>query len=258
MPRELDRAQIDALYLLMRSRFWTGDLEDAAIGFGDLAERTRRPDDRARALFQQGRCYELRGEWDPAGASYRRAYLAEPTGELAASGLVAAMRVEWRTGREGPAPEILELLPTNPAWRDETARARSTSRPRTWCASASIAPVTGCVKRARHRPFPVETSYWQRGSRRLRATAAPPSITISKRGLDPYHPFAVAARERLLSTELRALAEEQATAWPPRIGRATGSRRGGCWAIVSPAARWRARSSPSARPSIDPCARWRC
>ncbi|HEX2466360.1 MAG TPA: lytic transglycosylase domain-containing protein [Thermoanaerobaculia bacterium] len=215
LPRDLDRrAHVDTLYLLMRSRFWTGDLQDAATGFGDLAERARRPDDRARALFQQGRCYELRGEWGPAGSSYRRAYLAEPTGELAAAGLVAAMRVEWRTGREGPALEILELLPTNPAWRDETARAalylaisdlvrRRGDRAGHWLRQADLA--TGRSS--------VETSYW-RG--RLEEVAGSGSAAVDHYletiGLDPYHPFAVAARERLLSTELRALAEEEATA----------------------------------------------
>jgi tetratricopeptide (TPR) repeat protein len=215
LPRDLDRrGQIETLYLLMRSRFWTGDLQDAAAGFGDLAERTRRPDDRARALFQQGRCHELRGEWGPAQASYRRAYLAEPTGEFAAAGLIAAMRVEWRTGREGPALEILELLPTNPKWRDETERAalylaasdlvrRRTDRAGHWLRQAELAAGRSSI----------ETSFWHG---RLGELAGDVDAAVDRYletiGFDPYHPFAVAARERLLSTELRGRAVEQAAA----------------------------------------------
>jgi soluble lytic murein transglycosylase-like protein len=214
LPRDLDRAQIDTLYLLMRSRFWTGDLQQAAAGFGDLAERTRRPDDRARALFQQGRCHELRGEWGPAHASYRRAYLAEPTGEFAAAGLVAAMRVEWRTGREGPALEILGLLPTNPGWRDESARAalylaasdlvrRRTDRAIHWLRQAELAAGRSSI----------ETSYWNGRLDEIAGNgAAAVDHYLEALGVDPFNPFAVTALERLLSSELRARAEERATA----------------------------------------------
>ena len=215
LPRDLERrADVDTLYLLVRSWFWTGELARAAAGFGDLAERVRRPEDRARALFQQGRSFELRGEWAAAAASYRRAYLADPTGRFAAAGLISAMRVEWRTGREEAALEIIELLPTRTEWREEAGRAAL------YLASSDL--VRGRGDRAgrwlRQAELgagrdSVEVVYWRgRLGEAEGDAAAAAGRYLEALGLDAYHPLTVAARERLKAPDLAAHAERTAVA----------------------------------------------
>jgi soluble lytic murein transglycosylase-like protein len=213
LPRDLEhRADIETLYLLARSWFWTDDLVRAAGGFGNLAERVRRPEDLARALFQQGRTFELRGEWMAASASYRKAYLADSIGRWAAPGLVAAMRVEWRTGRETAALEIVDLLPTRADWREDAARAalylassdlvrRRGDRAARWLRQAELALGRDSV----------EVVFWRaRLADASGEAAAAIGHYLATLGLDPYHPLAVVAAERLKAPDLAAGAEQAA------------------------------------------------
>ncbi|HVR29046.1 MAG TPA: lytic transglycosylase domain-containing protein [Thermoanaerobaculia bacterium] len=215
LPRELEsRAEIDTLYLLVRSWFWNGELVRAAAGFGSLAERVHRPEDRARALYHQGRSFELRGEWAAASASYRKAYLADPSGRFSAAGLISALRVEWRTGREEAVLEILDLLPTRPDWRQESARAalyvassdlvrRRTDRAGRWLRQVELAIGRDSV----------ELQYWRARLEDAKGDAARAvEHYLATLGIDPYHPLAAAASERLRAPELSAEAERAAVA----------------------------------------------
>src|SRR5262249_55152106 len=58
----------------------------AAVLFGQIANQARSLRERARALFRQGRSYELKGDWRPAVTSFTMAYLAEPSREWGGAG----------------------------------------------------------------------------------------------------------------------------------------------------------------------------
>ncbi|HEV3075853.1 MAG TPA: tetratricopeptide repeat protein, partial [Thermoanaerobaculia bacterium] len=118
-PRELAEAR----YALGRADFWQGRFQAAAKTFGEVAEGAPSAAERARALLQQGRSYEMLGDWKQAVASFRLAFLAEPSGEWAAPSLLATLRLEWRTGNETTAASILAMLGSSPQWRDSARRA---------------------------------------------------------------------------------------------------------------------------------------
>jgi soluble lytic murein transglycosylase len=114
----------DTRYAIGRAHFWQERYAAAAVAFGELTHSAATPEQRARALYQQGRSYELLGEWQTAVKSFRLAYLAEPLGtEWAAASLFSALRLEWRSGDETSALPTLELLSAQPGWRDQAARA---------------------------------------------------------------------------------------------------------------------------------------
>jgi soluble lytic murein transglycosylase len=118
-PRELAEAR----YALGRVDFWQGRFEAAAKTFGEVAEGAPSAAERARALLQQGRSYEMLRDWKRAVASFRLAFLAEPGGEWAAPSLLATLRLEWRTGNETTAASVLSMLGSSPQWRDSARRA---------------------------------------------------------------------------------------------------------------------------------------
>ena len=118
-PRELAEAR----YALGRADFWQGRFQAAAKTFGEVAEGAPSVAERARALLQQGRSYEMLGDWKRAVASFRLAFLAEPGGEWAAPSLLATLRLEWRTGNETTAASVLAMLGSSPQWRDSARRA---------------------------------------------------------------------------------------------------------------------------------------
>ncbi|HEY6324707.1 MAG TPA: hypothetical protein VJA16_24440, partial [Thermoanaerobaculia bacterium] len=118
-PRDLAEAR----YALGRADFWQGRFEAAAKTFGEVAEGAPSAAERARALLQQGRSYEMPGDWKRAVASFRLAFLAEPSGEWAAPSLLATLRLEWRTGNETTAASVLSMLGSSPQWRDSARRA---------------------------------------------------------------------------------------------------------------------------------------
>jgi soluble lytic murein transglycosylase len=117
------RELAEARYALGRADFWQGRFEPAARTFGDVAESAPSAAERARALLQQGRSYEMLGDWQRAVASFRLAFLAEPGGEWAAPSLLAALRLDWRTGDETTGISLLAMLASSPKWRDSARRA---------------------------------------------------------------------------------------------------------------------------------------
>ncbi|MEE2776611.1 MAG: transglycosylase SLT domain-containing protein [Acidobacteriota bacterium] len=117
------QGEYDTYYQLIRSWFWQGDFIRAAAGYGQLAQRSLRPEQRSQALYNEGRSFELMGDWSRAAASYRRAFLADENGRFSGAALISALRIEWRTGQEERAREIIDLLPTQRAWGPEAARA---------------------------------------------------------------------------------------------------------------------------------------
>src|SRR5579864_3749486 len=117
------RELAEARYALGRADFWQGRFEAAAKTFGEVAEGAPSAAERARALLQQGRSYEMLGDWKRAVASFRLAFLAERSEEWAAPSLLATLRLEWRTGNETTAASILSMLGSSPQWRDSARRA---------------------------------------------------------------------------------------------------------------------------------------
>ncbi|TNF70975.1 MAG: tetratricopeptide repeat protein, partial [Acidobacteria bacterium] len=203
---------LEARYSLARGYFWLRDYAAAAVRFGELAADESDPEKQARALYQQGRCFELHGDWKAAAGAYRRVQEIDPTGDWTAAALLSALRVEWRGGREDTATEILGQLRSRRGWRSMLQRAAlflATSeivRSRPQQAAAwleQIGRATGTTR--------VEVDYW-RG--RL-AEAQDQKPTAVKRYLsvllaDTYHPLAQDARRRLATPALVATARDEA------------------------------------------------
>lgn len=199
------RDDFEARYAVGRSHFWLERYAPAVEAFGELVERAATPEQKARALYQQGRSYELLGSWKNASASFRLSYLAEPQGvEWAAAALLSAMRLEWRAGREPAALPLYDLLAAEPAWRDQTARAAlflvtsdivkgRTDRARPWLDRVEIAGGE----------LPIEAAYW-RG--RVAELEKDPLVAVSSylraARPDSYHPIARAALARLAAAPL--------------------------------------------------------
>lgn len=202
-PATASKDDADDLYALARSYFWQQEYLLAAGAFGRLAASSRNPEVKARALYQQARCYELSGNWDAAGRSYRLAYLAEPDGRWSGAALVSALRLEWRGGDESSALELYGVLGQRREWRQLLARAAI------FMASSDV--VRGRPDRAalwldhaaRATVEVTEVDYW-RG--RLAELEGRPRdaiesylATLTARR---FHPFAQAARLRLESDAL--------------------------------------------------------
>jgi soluble lytic murein transglycosylase len=203
------RDDFEARYALGRSHFWQGRYAPAVEVFGDLVERAATPEQKARALYQQGRSYELLGSWKNASASFRLSYLAEPQGvEWAAAALLSALRLEWRANNEAAALPLYDLLAAEPAWREQTARAAlflvssdvvkgRADRARPWLDRVEIAGGE----------YPIEAAYW-RG--RVAELEKDPLVAVAAylRAVrpDPYHPVARAALARLAAGPLAKVA----------------------------------------------------
>ena len=119
----LSGEQFDAVYTLTRGIFWQGDFPAAGTGFADLAGRTTDRRRQAQALYQQARAQELADQWPLATATYRRAFQADPLGNLADAALAGALRISWRRGDEAAANEVYELLIARRQWIPSAARA---------------------------------------------------------------------------------------------------------------------------------------
>jgi soluble lytic murein transglycosylase len=190
----------EARYALGRADFWQGRFEPAARTFGEVAETAPGTSERARALLQQGRSYEMLGDWKRAVASFRQSFLAEPGGEWAAPALLSALRLEWRSGEETTGAAILAMLSSSPKWRDSARRAvlflaasdlvrARADRAGAWLdrAAAGSAEEEQC-----------EIAYWRGRLAELRGDL-PAAIDAYLNALqaDPYHPLSRAARTRL-------------------------------------------------------------
>lgn len=199
--------EAEALYALARGHFWLQRYLLAASRFGQLAARLSRPTEKARALYQQGRCYELHGNWDLAANSFRLAYTTDPSGSWAGASLFSALRLEWRLSHEGSALDLYELLSTRRGWLDSFGRSAiflaasdivrgRADRAAGWLEDAARSRQTSAA----------ELDYW-RG--RLEELSGESSRAIehyvAAYAADPFDPLARAAAERLSVPALAGL-----------------------------------------------------
>lgn len=206
-----EREALEIRYAQARSHFWQERYGPAALLFGEIAETSRSPLERARALYQQGRSYELLSQWGLASKGFRLAYLSDPRGEWAAPSLLAALRLDWRSGREGEAATLYELLLGRREWRESAFRAalylassdlvrNRRDRVRSWLGQAT--PETPEDR--------IELSYW-RGRLAETEKDNPGAVAayLDAIRLDRWHPLAQAAQGRLATPLLAraALAE---------------------------------------------------
>lgn len=202
-------------YTLVRSRFWQERYGSAANGYGALAARSREPRLVARALYQQARSLELQGNAGRAAATYRRAYRADPDGDVADAALIGALRLEWRGGDETRALELFEILAGERRFTGVAARAAL------FLAASDL--VQGRVDRAGHwldvaaragRDAEPEVSYWRGRRAELLDTAGAAGAAVGRylRVLrqDAYHPLALDALARLAGAELEPAARRLA------------------------------------------------
>lgn len=197
--------ELEARYAVGRAHFFREDFARAAAVYSDLAQRAAVPETRARAIYQQARCYELLGQWPVATTLFRLAYRASPQGEWSGAALLSALRLHWRSGREAPALELYGFLQSRRDWREHAARAGlflaasdlahdRHDRARTWLGQAAAAATPEDAS---------ELGYW-RGRRAELAgdEAAAVRAYATAARLDPYGPFAQAALARLAAEEL--------------------------------------------------------
>lgn len=206
-----EREASEGRYAQGRSHFWMERYAPAAVVFGSLAHPSRRPEDRSRSLYQQGRSYELLGRWNLAAESFRRAYMAQPEGEWSAAALFSILRLRWRSGAETQVSDIYDLLTSRREWREQALRASL------FLASSDI--VRGRHDRARAwldrvpRATPeerLEVAYWRGRTAELeRDPVGAVAAYLEALRIELYHPLAQSARERLSSDFLtRAAATE--------------------------------------------------
>lgn len=206
-----EREVSEGRYAQGRSHFWLERYAPAAVVFGGLAHMARRPEDRSRSLYQQGRSYELLGQWDLAAESFRRAYMAQPEGEWSAAALFSILRLRWRSGAETQVSDVYDLLTSRREWREQALRASL------FLASSDI--VRGRHDRARAwldrvpRETPeekLEVAYWRGRTAELeRDPVGAVAAYLEALRIELYHPLAQSARQRLTSDLLaRATATE--------------------------------------------------
>ncbi|MCB1035208.1 MAG: transglycosylase SLT domain-containing protein [Acidobacteria bacterium] len=207
--------EIEARYALARCYFWREDHATAARLFIDLSRRTQAPRERARALYQAARCYELLGDWQQAANSFRTAHNAEPNGALADSALFAALRLEWRSGNEVAALKLYDLLLARRQWNRTAVRAAlflassdlvrgRADRADSWLVLAESSGETAHV----------EAPYWR--GRSLELLGRPEEalgryLRMLRRY--PHHPLSRAALERVRRGDLRTMSEAAASRW---------------------------------------------
>ena len=219
----------ETLYLLARAEFWSGRYPEAARHFDRLATAAHSAVTRADARYQQARSLELAGDWPRAVALFEQAYTAEPAGEWSGAALLASFRLRWLTGDEAGADRLLEHLATQRAWRSSFARGAlfaavseiergdAGERPAARLRAAELSGASAGE----------EIAYWRGRHAELRGTpgsarsagAAEAAVAFYLQVLRdrPFHPLAIAARERLRRPELAAAAE--------RVGRQRAAGR---------------------------------
>ena len=207
-PRELAEAR----YSVGRAHFAQGRFELAARSFGALADAAPSTGEKARALLQQGRCFEMMGDWKRAPGSFRLAFLAEPGGEWAAPALLALLRLEWRSGNEATSTSVLAMLASSPKWHDSARRAAlflaasdlvrgRAERAGAWLERAAAGSLD------EERP---EVAYWRGRLAELQGKL-PEAVAAYLTGLraDVYHPLSRAALLRLAAEPLATAARTE-------------------------------------------------
>jgi soluble lytic murein transglycosylase len=204
------REAADARYLLGRVRFAQELYEPAGADFAALAESAAGSAERARARLQQGRCYEMQGQWQRATATFRLAFLAEPEGETAPAALLSTLRLEWRSGNEETASSLFAMLGGRSAWREAFRRAAlflaasDLVRGRGDRAGSWLDRAAGGSREGER----TEVAYWRGRLAELRQDAAAAvAAYLPLLREDPYHPLAQSARARLGAEPLAAAAQ---------------------------------------------------
>lgn len=207
-PALTGREVFEAQLALGRSQLSQQRYDEASATFAGLVSRARTPEERAQALFAQARSFELAGKLSAADTSYRQAQRAQTVGPWAAPALLAALRIEWRTGSASPALSLHEMLWSRPEWRREACRAslflassdlaqRRRDRSQAW-----LDRTAACNSLER-----LETSYWRGRMAELGGTpkrAVAEYVALLR--ADPYHPLARAAWGRLAQDSLAPVA----------------------------------------------------
>lgn len=211
-----DRA-FEAAYALARGYFWREQFPIAAGRFGELALRTRDLSDRARVLYQQARSLELAGDWNNADAVFRRTYTTDRSGDFAGPALLSALRLEWRSGKEQPALQLLSVLAQIPEAREYTSRAYlflaisdlvrwRRDRARAWLDAAERLDRDSALEADYWRGRLAELSVREDRDAASRAVDRYLSVALA----DPYHPLAQDARARLAQPDLAPAAAAEA------------------------------------------------
>lgn len=210
----LDGSAREVAYAIARSLYWLGRYDEAAAAFADLSRRSSTPAARADAHCQLGRSLELVGRQAEALVQFRRSAEIDPRGEWAASAQLGAFRLEVLLGEEAAARARLTRLFAEPGLEGAAARAalfvavHDLLRGRVEKVEASL------VLAARGRDaMSEEVTYW-RG--RLAEARSRNDEAVDRYlellGKRPFHPLASAARRRLGSPPLAALARQRGLA----------------------------------------------
>lgn len=206
LPPVRGEADYQTHFRMVRGLYWQGEFVAAARGYGQLAERSTQPGQRALGLHHQGRSLELADRWREAKVAYMKAHLAEPDGPLSGSALLGALRLHARSGEKADARRIMETLESSYRLRSERVRAAL------FLASSSLSQtrvegVEDLLDTAAARGETVTTFYW-RG--RLEELRGEPALAIEHYldalERDYYHPIAQQALSRLDRDDLRTTA----------------------------------------------------
>lgn len=208
------REAFDGRYALARSHFWLGHYEAAAEAFGELAERSTAPRQKAQCFYQRGRSLELGHDWPRAMESFEATLRADPSGRWADAALIAGMRLHWLRNETDAGLRKLQALRA-------LRRHNTTSRALIFLASTDI--VEGRTERADEwlqsakslgRVSPQEIDYWSGRLAELRrdwGTAVQHYVSVLE--TNAYHPYGVAAKKRLESAPLLAASQQYRVRW---------------------------------------------
>lgn len=203
----IELGEFRTYYQLARCHFWRGEYAAAARSYGDLATRIATPGERAQALYNQARSYELASDFERAIESYGRTFEAQPLGDWSGPSLIGALRLHWRRGDEAAAKSAYERLRSRRQWRPELSRAAL------FLASSDL--VQGRSDRAEgwllaaagtSDAADLEATYWRGRLAELRdQEEAAVELFASVVQSDPFHPLGQAAVRRLRAPALAAL-----------------------------------------------------
>ncbi len=224
--RRAEHPILDHRYDLGRSYFWLRQYRKAAAVFGGLAEQATTDSFKAKALFQQARCFELAGslfepnseteldeatlrDWTSAAESFAAVTRANPDSGWSSAALVGRLRLSFLLGKTTDANAALGTL-------KRSGRAENYSRALIFLAASDL--VRGrhqsskthlqAVQRAGRIPDQ-ELTYWLGRSAELDGRpkdAVDAYLEVVAK--NPYHPFGEAARARLELESLRSHAIE--------------------------------------------------
>lgn len=206
LPPVRSEADFTTHFKMVRGQYWQGEFVGAARGYGQLAQRSTDPGQRARALHHQGRSLELADRWREAKVAYMQAHLAEPEGSLSGSALLGALRLHARSGEKADARRIMQTLESSYRLRSERALAAL------FLASSNLSQtrvegVEELLDTAATRGETVTTLYWRGRLEELRGEPAQAiEFYLDALERDYYHPIAQQALARLDRDDLRTTA----------------------------------------------------